>query len=94
MLKQDELKDGSRSAEGSIPDAADNSAASLADTLNAMSINASTLNKGTALDDFDINDMDDPLAGFEAQRSGIKDLSLKVMMPYTSSLVFLLFMSL
>ncbi|KAF9584543.1 hypothetical protein BGW38_006068 [Lunasporangiospora selenospora] len=25
----------------------------------------------------DINDMDDPLAGFEAQRSGIKDISLK-----------------
>ncbi|KAF9287839.1 hypothetical protein BGZ68_001188 [Mortierella alpina] len=31
----------------------------------------------SALDDFDLNDMDDPLAGFEAQRSGIKDLSLK-----------------
>lgn len=31
-----------------------------------------------SLDDFDLNDMDDPLAGFEAQRSGIKDLSLKV----------------
>ncbi|KAF9958370.1 hypothetical protein BGZ72_000436 [Mortierella alpina] len=31
----------------------------------------------SSLDDFDLNDMDDPLAGFEAQRSGIKDLSLK-----------------
>ncbi|KAG0052893.1 hypothetical protein BGZ83_001978 [Gryganskiella cystojenkinii] len=31
----------------------------------------------SVLDTFDINDMDDPLAGFEAQRSGIKDLSLK-----------------
>ncbi|KAG0334267.1 hypothetical protein BG004_000487 [Podila humilis] len=30
-----------------------------------------------SLDDFDLNDIDDPLAGFEAQRSGIKDLSLK-----------------
>ncbi|KAF9125375.1 hypothetical protein BGW39_007452 [Mortierella sp. 14UC] len=29
------------------------------------------------IDDFDMNDMDDPLAGFEAQRSGIKDISLK-----------------
>ncbi|KAG0207055.1 hypothetical protein BGX28_001598 [Mortierella sp. GBA30] len=30
-----------------------------------------------SLHDFDLNDMDDPLAGFEAQRSGLKDLSLK-----------------
>ncbi|KAG0199758.1 hypothetical protein BGX33_011466 [Mortierella sp. NVP41] len=29
------------------------------------------------IDDFDMNDIDDPLAGFEAQRSGIKDISLK-----------------
>lgn len=29
-----------------------------------------------------MNDMDDPLAGFEAQRSGIKDISLKVILPF------------
>ncbi|KAF8926436.1 hypothetical protein BGZ58_011182 [Dissophora ornata] len=91
MLKQDELKDGSRSADRSIPNSTDphteDSTASLADKVGSMSLNASSAKGATtgdsagtgtvSLDDFDLNDMDDPLAGFEAQRSGIKDLSLK-----------------
>ncbi|KAF8959363.1 hypothetical protein BGZ46_001759, partial [Entomortierella lignicola] len=78
MLKKDELKDGNRSAESSIPDSS--SATLIADKLGSIDLNASsTTTTATAItgDDFDINDMDDPLAGFEAQRSGIKDLSLK-----------------
>ncbi|KAF9166465.1 hypothetical protein BGX21_000109 [Mortierella sp. AD011] len=82
MLKKDQLKDGNRSAEQSIPDPADGSTtAQLADKLGSLALNASSAVAATPgatpLDDFDINDMDDPLAGFEAQRSGIKDLSLK-----------------
>ncbi|KAF9152955.1 hypothetical protein BG015_004386 [Linnemannia schmuckeri] len=65
---------------------------SLGDKLNAidLSVASSSLpSKGATatttttasvvapIDDFDMNDMDDPLAGFEAQRSGIKDISLK-----------------
>ncbi|KAG0003822.1 hypothetical protein BGZ79_011039 [Entomortierella chlamydospora] len=85
MLKKDQLKDGNRSAEQSIPDPADGSTTvQLADKLGSLTLNASSSAAAAAaapgatpLDDFDINDMDDPLAGFEAQRSGIKDLSLK-----------------
>ncbi|KAF8946864.1 hypothetical protein BGZ47_011103 [Haplosporangium gracile] len=65
---------------------------SLGDKLNAIDlsvVSSSLPSKGATattiatasvvapIDDFDINDMDDPLAGFEAQRSGIKDISLK-----------------
>ncbi|KAG0076275.1 hypothetical protein BGZ90_008910 [Linnemannia elongata] len=65
---------------------------SLGDKLNAInltSVASSSLPSKVAIttattapvvapiDDFDMNDMDDPLAGFEAQRSGIKDISLK-----------------
>ncbi|KAF9346885.1 hypothetical protein BGX26_001612 [Mortierella sp. AD094] len=84
MLKKDELKDGNRSAEQSIPNPADSSTTvQLADKLGSLNLNASSSSAVAAapgaapLDDFDINDIDDPLAGFEAQRSGIKDLSLK-----------------
>ncbi|KAG0070225.1 hypothetical protein BGZ89_001136 [Linnemannia elongata] len=65
---------------------------SLGDKLNAINLtsvaSSSLPSKGAIttattapvvapIDDFDMNDMDDPLAGFEAQRSGIKDISLK-----------------
>ncbi|KAG0278151.1 hypothetical protein BGZ95_004577 [Linnemannia exigua] len=67
-------------------------AVSLGDKLSAINLsNASVTSSSLAsskaaassvatvapIDDFDMNDMDDPLAGFEAQRSGIKDISLK-----------------
>ncbi|KAF9139772.1 hypothetical protein BGX30_007484 [Mortierella sp. GBA39] len=45
--------------------------------LKGATTNASTASVVAPIDDFDMNDMDDPLAGFEAQRSGIKDISLK-----------------
>ncbi|KAF9100957.1 hypothetical protein BGX27_000168 [Mortierella sp. AM989] len=78
MLKKDELKDGNRSAESSIPNPTDSSTANLADKLGSINLNPpAAAPSATPLDDFDINDIDDPLAGFEAQRSGIKDLSLK-----------------
>ncbi|KAF9897146.1 hypothetical protein BX616_006105, partial [Lobosporangium transversale] len=92
MLKKDDVKGGNKSAEHSIPHASgspqDATATSIVDKLNAMnlakdstvtSIDADTT-EGTSslnINDFDLNDIDDPLAGFEAQRSGIKDLSLK-----------------
>ncbi|KAF9538163.1 hypothetical protein EC957_007133 [Mortierella hygrophila] len=65
---------------------------SLGDKLNAINLTsvassslplkrattaAPTASAIAPIDDFDVNDMDDPLAGFEAQRSGIKDISLK-----------------
>ncbi|KAK3822189.1 MAG: P-loop containing nucleoside triphosphate hydrolase protein [Linnemannia elongata] len=65
---------------------------SLGDKLNAINLtsvassslpskgataSATTASVVAPIDDFDVNDMDDPLAGFEAQRSGIKDISLK-----------------
>ncbi|KAF9213478.1 hypothetical protein CPC16_002289 [Podila verticillata] len=89
MLKKDERKEGKRSAETSIPPI-DNGP--LVDKLNALNLNNSSSSTSTSVslpvkletpaqtsleDEFDLNDMDDPLAGFEAQRSGIKDLSLK-----------------
>ncbi|GJJ75822.1 hypothetical protein EMPS_08180 [Entomortierella parvispora] len=94
MLKKDDLKDGNRSAESSIPSSSAahgvmDSAAHLQDKLTALSLGQDSpvallspaLGKETAppvaLDAFDMNDVDDPLAGFEAQRSGIKDISLK-----------------
>lgn len=95
MLKKDERKEGKRSAETSIPPT-DNGP--LVDKLNALNLNSPSSSASTSLslpvkletpaqtsleDEFDLNDMDDPLAGFEAQRSGIKDLSLKVY--FTSS---------
>ncbi|KAG0259567.1 hypothetical protein BG011_002552 [Mortierella polycephala] len=91
MLKKDELKDGNRSAESSIPARADHQdeTVPLTEKLDALDVNPSSSSipaknatadataGAVSLDDFDINDIDDPLAGFEAQRSGIKDLSLK-----------------
>jgi hypothetical protein len=85
MLK----KDGNRSAEGSLQPSTVSTTTtaavdSLGDKLNAINLSkgaTSTTTSASAvapIDDFDLNDMDDPLAGFEAQRSGIKDLSLKV----------------
>ncbi|KAG0301804.1 hypothetical protein BGZ97_002612 [Linnemannia gamsii] len=84
MLK----KDGNRSAEGSLQPSTVSTTTtaavdSLGDKLNAINLSkgaTSTTTSASAvapIDDFDLNDMDDPLAGFEAQRSGIKDLSLK-----------------
>ncbi|KAG0309275.1 hypothetical protein BGZ99_000921, partial [Dissophora globulifera] len=93
MLKQDELKDAAARSIPNVTDAHkdDDASEPLATRLSAMAIHAPLPAKATAAaaattgvvgeesvhDDFDMNDMDDPLAGFEAQRSGIKDLSLK-----------------
>ncbi|KAF9977891.1 hypothetical protein BGZ73_004487 [Actinomortierella ambigua] len=49
---------------------------SLADQLSAMQLSAKELGL-SHVDELDMNDMEDPLAGFEAQRSGLEDLSLK-----------------
>ncbi|KAK3828424.1 MAG: GTP binding protein [Benniella sp.] len=86
MSNKDQLQDTSRSTK-SIPSTAGDVTASLADKVGGMdlkdaSASASTSTRGAStgavsLDDFDINDIDDPLAGFEAQQSGINDLSLK-----------------
>jgi hypothetical protein len=87
MSNKDQPKDTSKATK-SIPSTAGDVTASLADKLGGIdlkeaSASASTSTKGAStgavsLDDFDINDIDDPLAGFEAQQSGINDLSLKV----------------
>ncbi|KAG0006673.1 hypothetical protein BGZ65_005329 [Modicella reniformis] len=85
MLKKGQLKDN-RSAKQSIPTATGDAAESLADKLSSVGLNNASASASTLADvatgtvsfeDFDANDLDDPLAGFEAQRSGIKDLSLK-----------------
>ncbi|KAG0228450.1 hypothetical protein BGW41_003428, partial [Actinomortierella wolfii] len=49
---------------------------SLTAKLSAMQLSAKDLGL-SHVDDLDINEMEDPLAGFEAQRSGLEDLSLK-----------------
>ncbi|KAG0258603.1 hypothetical protein DFQ27_004541 [Actinomortierella ambigua] len=49
---------------------------SIADKLSGMQLSANDLGLSHE-DELDMNDMEDPLAGFEAQRSGLEDLSLK-----------------
>lgn len=79
MGKKD-AKNSNRSAEESIPSKTVDAAASLADNLGSMNVGGASTSTSPAgavsVDEF--NDMDDPLDGFEAQPSGIKDLSLKV----------------